>query len=272
LQAAGLVVLPWLSPEQKKAMQESQIRRSVGQQIAGRGLPTAQVEALVQQALGQLGQQSGGHPFSEGGVVTHELGHLLFRQSYWPGGWGEKGNPDGQYGSPAPDWLDETAAVLHEDEALTADRRKQFASIYNDRATGTSLEAMSKAKLIDLPTFLTQEHPLNRRAHAAMKLAKERGEMPSTGGVLQLSGAEAKAIAEDGILFYLQARLFADFMFTQTGDPKVFHSIADLISGGGDFGVWLQKKGKKHRVATDIPGLHRQWMAWLEETVRGNVT
>jgi hypothetical protein len=78
--------------------------------------------------------------------VAHELGHIWFTAWYDAG---RDGAP-GQYASTAPDWLDETAAILNEDEQGVAERRGGLAELLRDPET----------RLYPLAEFLNMAHPV----------------------------------------------------------------------------------------------------------------
>jgi len=124
-QAGYSLSLPWISAADKQALAEASVRKQVMEQT--KGMAAAQQEAIIKMAFakaGGSGSTSGDMSTTEQGALTHELGHLWFIAAFKPKD-GEAGGSHG-YGGWAPDWLDETAAVLLENETLTASRRKAF--------------------------------------------------------------------------------------------------------------------------------------------------
>ncbi|MEN3746931.1 hypothetical protein TPR58_07115 [Sphingomonas sp. HF-S3] len=238
--------LPWLSPEAMANAYRASITRAVTAQAASRNLTAAQTSALIESALAQ--QSAKWDPATlaelETGTLPHELGHGWFIKAFWPTSAPKAGD---HYGGPAPDWMDETAAVLMESDALAEKRRRQFATIYSGS------DAAARASLLDLGTFLSGGHP------ALPKLD------PSTSGgsVNVLTGDEAARIAKAAGSFYLQARLFADYVLDRSGDPAAFRSAADAFAAGKDSAGWLAASGPRLRLPSDIPALQKDWEQWL---------
>ena len=247
IEGAGYVkTLPWLDTDAKGKLQEQEITKQLADQI--KHLP----EAAQKQAMESLkAQLSSSEPAlsldKESGVLAHELGHLWFMAQF--------ADPSGEvgkkyaYGGWAPDWLDESAAVLMENAVLRDSRREQ-------------LKVLGEAQLIELKTFLTMEHPL---AQAVKDLVKDR---QSHGGeqVVFLTGDEADKFLEesgqsDAGNFYLQVSGFVAFMIEQTGDKAIFAKIASHFSQGGDLSSWTETTAQFENLAE----LESTWLAWVKQ-------
>ncbi|MCA1196521.1 hypothetical protein K9B35_00930 [Sphingomonas sp. R647] len=259
LTAAGFVrTLPWLTAGELEEQSLSSIRRG----IEGRpgGLPAgperlAAVEK-AQQAWRASSTLEKRHA-QDAGVVPHEMAHGWYVSSFWPGVGLDRG---GHYGGPGPDWLDETAAVLAEGDAFTDTRRQGFAKVYQGKQpANTPMAAITVSELLDLDRFLHQEHPMNGLQQPLIKSAATRGGQT----VVALTGEEAQRAARGGIVFYMQSRLFADFLIERTGDLAVFGSIAEAFSRGETIEQWLAANGKAKRLGATVPLLQSQWLAWL---------
>lgn len=246
LEGAGFEkILPWLDAEAKRKMREQAITKQLADRI--KHLP----EAAQQQAMASLKTQLGAappalSPDKENGVLAHELGHLWFIAQFpAPSGTTKKNHA---YGGWAPDWLDETAAVLMENAVLRDQRREQ-------------LKELRETQIIELETFLTMEHPL---AQAAKNLVKNQS--PTGGGdqVVFLSGEDADKFLEesgqgDAGNFYLQVSGFVDFMIKQTRDEAIFAKIASHLSEGENFASWA--KASSH--FENLSELESKWQAWV---------
>jgi hypothetical protein len=78
-------------------------------------------------------------------ILAHELGHAWFNAWYDS----DRDGVYGQYASTAPDWLDETAAILIEDEQGVAERRGGLAELLRD----------PEMRVYPLDEFLNMAHP-----------------------------------------------------------------------------------------------------------------
>jgi hypothetical protein len=257
LRAGGFpIVLPWLSPAEYAAASTASIRRATEAQLKARGMTDpALVEMAVKQAMSAWGAK---HPDSEwlekeAGAVPHEIGHMWYIARYWP-----KAAVDGtgHYGGPGPDWMDETAAVLLEDDRLANDRRKQFDVALADRSAEG---AEARASLIDLATFLHREHP----AKALQEMIMASAAASSGPRVMVLSAEEAKGKVKLAAQFYLQARLFADFLISRSGDQAIFAEIGAALGRGDSFEQWLGRKGTVRQVGRTVAEVQANWATWL---------
>ena len=260
LGSRGYKVLPWVDGEAKAAMLRDSITEQVGAQTAS--LPEAQRAALLKQALAKASASRPltADPGIEAGSVAHEMGHLLFN-SYFDGA--ERASTDGmvRYGSRAPDWLDEAAAVALENDALT---RRRYAS------ARTAFEADGKALAIPLQTYLTMEHPSLRAAQAM------RGRGGEGAKATMLSGDEAQAFLEasggDPEVFYRQSRLFIDYLVETSGDPRILYAIAQAYRDGGDLAGWLAKSGGVNGLPTTLEALDTEFEAWTRAKLANDPT
>jgi len=253
LEAAGYQWrLPWLSEAAMTGAYRDSVTRAVETKAKAMALDPARTEQLKAAALSQ--QAARLDPVQmrerERGALPHELGHGWFIRAWWPAT--ERRASGDHYGGPAPDWMDEVAAVLMESDAMAQGRRTRFASIHD----GT--DAAAKARLLDLATFLSGGHP----ALPVLDLAKSGG--GGAGGVRVLTGAEAAGVAAAAGDFYLQARLFADYVLDRSGDPAAFRTAAAAFAAGRTTAKWLATDGAKLRLPGTVAGVESDWRAWLE--------
>ena len=246
LRAAGAQwVLPWLDAAERQRLMEAGVRRAVVQQLG-----EAADERIVAQAVAQaLAQRTQASVDDARGALRHEIGHMLLIHAYWPQA---RSRGNGQYGGPGPDWLDEAAAVLMENEGLTERRRMQLRALIDGNA--------DSAGLLSLPAFLTAPHPL---AAIARDLT-DGAAGPDGASVTVLSGDDrARELAGLGAAFYVQSRAFADFLIETTGDEAVLGSIAGWIADGGTIDGWLTGRGAGQGLGATVEAMERQWLDWL---------
>lgn len=265
LAAAGYVWrLPWLSPKAQDDGLAASVRRAVETRAKQQGATAEATEEMVEAALAQ--QKARRTPEMadrrERGVVPHELGHGWYTRGWWPETPRAEGAPR-IYGSPGPDWMDEVAAVLMEDDVLTAERRSGIASRLE---TGGS----ERERLLDLKAFLTMDHPVGGSSLIMPTTAlPPAGTNPQTGApvatatIRVVSGEEARQIASAGLFFYHQSRLFADYLIERAGPSRAFVTAADTFAAGGTTADWLARHGASLGIATDIDTLDADWRAWV---------
>ncbi|MEM9501368.1 MAG: hypothetical protein AAF941_05930 [Pseudomonadota bacterium] len=252
----GYLLLPWINQSAKQDLLRRSIERQVMEQT--QSLAEPQRQALLAKALSKIDDdaRSSSTPPSdiELGTLAHEAGHILFADSYDDG----EAPADGErrYGSSSPDWLDELAAVLNENGSLTSSRY----DVARER-----LRAGDRPTAFSLREYLTMEHPSLRAA----QLLRERRNASGDSVAIALSGEEAKRFLEesggDPVQFYVQSRLFADFMFEKTENPRIFVEIAETLGAGQDFETWLAANGSEHGLAEDIDTLGNQFSDWVTE-------
>jgi len=251
LKAAGyLWRLPWLSEAAMAGAYRGSVLRAVEAQAKAMALDPARTEQLKAAALAQQAARLDPAKMREreAGALPHELGHGWFIRAYWPAA-ERKGSGD-HYGGPAPDWMDEVAAVLMESDAMADGRRARFATLYRGD------DAAARARLLDLAAFLSGGHP----ALPALDLPRSGG-----GGVRVLTGAEAAGVAAVAGDFYLQARLFADYVLDRSGDPAAFRSAGAAFAAGRTTAEWLATDGARLKLPGTVAGVERDWRAWLAQ-------
>ena len=130
---------------------------------------------------------------------------------------------------------------------------------------GTALrEARDGAALPPLSGFLAGDHPL--RAWALTQAAARTAGAERSGEtfVQVVSGEQARSLADQGAVFYAQARGFADFLETH-GGTSVFGAIATALAGGRSFDDWLAASGPAHGLPATVDALEAAWERWLAD-------
>tara|TARA_R110002020_G_scaffold143500_4_gene315774 strand:+ start:2723 stop:3631 length:909 start_codon:yes stop_codon:yes gene_type:complete len=134
-------------------------------------------------------------------LIPHEVGHLvLFNMQ------GSK--RDDQYGSDAPDWIDEAFAMAYESED-TADQR-----LYD------AVRLAAAGLLFRLPAFLEMEHP-------QLQGLLDSGPIEGP-AVFEIDPETGMATA----IFYAQSFLFQEYLVYLTNNSAILSEIASEIKKG----------------------------------------
>jgi len=258
LTAAGFNrVLVWFSQEDYVRQVVASVRMGAEETARRQGLDAEAIRSAGDRAVAARTPGRRALDAREAQVVPHELGHGWFIKAYWPGLANE---PQGHYGSPAPDWLDETAALLMEDGDGAEERRTLFRDVYKRRGRG-ALAAYPTAALIDLPRFLSRDHP----TRTAPDIRPTESVRPGAVSMRVINASDPAAMSGviEAALYYPQARMFADFLIDRAGEPQVFDAIAQAIARGQTFEDWLKTEGEAHALPASIAALDALWQAWL---------
>lgn len=250
-------LLPWITPAQIEAATVASLQRGAEAKAKAQGLGATQTKAAVDATIAAWRAKN---PLQtrlaqEEGTVPHEAGHGWYVKAFWPDA---VVDGKGHYGGPGPDWLDEMAAVLMESEKFTQTRRDQFGKIYSGQKLAGPLASLTRAQIVDLPLYLSREHPAKH-----LQGGPQPRQAIGGSGIRILSGDEAVKAASGAILFYLQSRVFADYLIARSGDPAVFAEIGAAFGRGETMDQWLAKRGAAHRLGTSVGALDAGWRAWL---------
>ncbi|MEO1028112.1 MAG: hypothetical protein AAFX02_03530 [Pseudomonadota bacterium] len=240
--------------------QKASIREQITEQLSvgGRTPNPVRLEAVYQQALTQYAEQhSDADPSTDTDQTVkplrHEIAHKLFIAAVWPP---IEGKP--AYGGGAPDWLDEVAAILAEDEVLTASRRTQIRKI------------ASQDKLIPLETFFSMQHPAYEGALEMVRRFKEANGDGSTSGVYSFSAEDFEAagidLDADAGKFYAQARGFIDYLDSRASGAKPLAVITDGLMDGRSLADTLADEGKNLGIPASIKELEKDFFTWLRQS------
>lgn len=255
LNAAGFShILPWPAP---RAFDEA-ARRSVEQGArrfaASQNMSPAQTEEVVARALSQI-PDAKAQAALDAGMVPHELGHLWFTAAFWPERTETDPGAPRHYGGPGPDWLDEAAAVILEDEPTAAQRRDHFRALMKGEAVPAVGPIDGRAILLDLPGLLAREHPgLARAVAVAPELAVKGG----VGVSFTPAGAGPRPAALERV-FYIQTRVFADYLIRISDHPATLAVIAQAMADGRSFEDWLASDGAAHGLPSTLSALSDGW-------------
>ncbi|EGF95593.1 hypothetical protein [Brevundimonas diminuta] len=254
LNAAGFShILPWPAPRAFDEAARRSIEQGARRFAASQNMSPAQTEEVVARALSQI-PDAKAQAALDAGMVPHELGHLWFTAAFWP----ERAAADAaprHYGGPGPDWLDEAAAVILENEPTAAQRRDHFRALMKGEAVPAVGPINGRAILLDLPGLLAREHPgLARAVAVAPELAVKGG----VGVSFTPAGAGLRPAALERV-FYIQTRVFADYLIQTSGRPTILAEIAQAMADGRSFEDWLASDGAAHGLPSTLSALSDGW-------------
>ncbi|MEN1972156.1 hypothetical protein WCE34_07420 [Luteimonas sp. MJ204] len=222
----------WLPAKAKRTMTERAMRQA--------GLDRARIN----RALAQLADR-------DAVTLRHEVGHAMYAALYWPDA---EGSLEQRYGTPAPDWLDEAAAILMETPESQARHLASFIDAARER----------RDSIPGLADFLQAEHPVRS---AALARALARGPRSQSGVQMMVaSGAGFPGVDT----FYGQSLLVGLFLAETSGEPTILAPVSAAIADGETFEQWLAQHGPRYRLPDTVAGLQPLWDAWLQQvTTRG---
>jgi len=255
-------ILPWLSQTDKKKLIHSSIRSQLQEQMPG--AMEEQIENILAAKMKEIddGKSNSEATQIEYSALAHELAHYWFIDGYWKEDAAALSNFEG-YGGPAPDWLDETAAVLAENEALTRSRRQQLIEKFRENSTDA---------IWPLTDYFNMEHPRLDLVKQQKALKRQRKDKSTQTTAIFMTADEVKERAKENNSraagnFYLQSRGFADFMIETTGNERIFAKIARFIANGGSMADWLKSEGSQQGLPASIEALEALWLSWLPSRI-----
>lgn len=226
LAAAGFVhVLPWPAPRAFDDAARRGVEQGARRFAASQNMSSAQTEEVVARAMSQIPDATA-QAALDAGMVPHELGHLWF-----------------------------TAAVVLEDEATAAMRRDQFRAMMKGETLPAIGPLDGRALLLDLQGLLSREHPgLARAVEAAPEVAASGGI-----GVSFTPAAAGPRPAALERIFYIQNRVFADYLIQTSGRAAILADIAQAVADGKSVEAWLSEKGADYGLPASIIDLQHDW-------------
>ncbi len=255
LAAAGFVhVLPWPAARAFDDAARRGVEQGARRFAASQNMSPAQTEEVVSRAMSQI-PDAAAQAALDAGMVPHELGHLWFTAAFWPQRSSTDADTPRHYGGPGPDWLDEAAAVALEDEATAALRRDQFRALMKGETVPAIGRIDGRALLLDLPGLLAREHPGLARA---ITVAPEVAASGGIGVSFIPAGAGPRSAALERI-FYIQNRVFADYLIERSGRDAILADIAQAVADGDRFEDWLVNRGPDYNLPASVISLRDDW-------------
>lgn len=167
-------------------------------------------------------------------VLRHEIGHDLFQRLV-------PRSRANQYGTDAPDWLDEMAAIAFEAPGNQAQRRR------------AARREADGGGLIPLSRLLAMEHP-------------EFSAQSSAAPGLVVMGAAPTS--HDTIRFYSTVQAFYDFLRTRSGSDAIVAELAAAFGRGDDLGTWILKRVRHDDRQRSLEQLDAEFRNWIVEDPR----
>ena len=152
-------------------------------------------------------------------VLPHEIGHDLLRRYVIPD------SHPGQYGTDAPDWLDEAVAIAFEPAEDQTQRRCEASTLLQERA------------LIPLGRFLTMTHP---------DLAKRRS---APAGLRATTLTLDSSTSRDTPAFYAMSMAFPEYVAARTQSASAFADMIRAYRDGRPMAkraAWKVRRGAEH--------------------------
>lgn len=247
--AGAVRVLPWISPSARRQVMEQGVRDAVARQA-----PAGQADALTASALARAMPQIDASlaKSTQPGVMAHELGHLWYIQAYWTG----VARAADTYGSAAPDWLDEAAAVLMEREGLTEARRAAFHRVWTETPQADAVSAL-----------MAETHPAF--ASGASTAALTQGQPVASGPrVMTMTGEEFQRRTGTDInaagAFYTRVRAMLDFIEDRTGDHQAIVRLTTHLRAGGTIEDWLVQDPAGRQLGGTVAAADAAFKAWAD--------
>jgi len=218
----------WLPAKAKRAMTERAMRQ-------------ARLDrARIRQGLARMAAE-------DATTLRHEVGHAMYAAMYWPDA---IGTLQDRYGTPAPDWLDEAAAIAMEPPEAQASHLAAFIGVARQRPR----------EIPGLASFLASEHPV-RGAGLASALA--RGPKSDSGVQMMVTSGSFPGLET----FYGQSLLTGLFLAETSGNPQILAPISRAIADGLDFDAWLARDGTSFGLPSTVVELEPLWDNWLRQQV-----
>lgn len=258
LRAAGFgVIVPWRLRQAQINAEIGAMRSRFTEMMAANGMSDEQINQAMEQPLARLRERHIPEAMAanEAGAIPRLLGGGWYAAAFWPEA---APDPDARHASPGPDWMDEIAGQLLETPVMADDKRTQFAEVWS--GSHRMAPRSDAAKLLDLPAFLSAEHPLRAMASA-------QGGRPGGPVVMMMGGGHGGGGAPQSMpapmLYGFQARMFADYLSGKSGDPAVFGRLGKAFAAGTTFDAWLAGEGAGLGLPATIDALNADWRAWL---------
>jgi hypothetical protein len=171
-------------------------------------------------------------------ILPHEIGHDLLKRYLIPA------THPGQYGTDAPDWLDEAVAVAFEEPDDQAQRRCEASSL------------LKSDGLIPLRRFLAMVHPdlaANKKALA---------------GARTHTFVFDSSASKDTPAFYAMSIAFPEYLAAGTHSPAILAETIEAFRAGRPLDEWLPARLGGSGQDAGIDKMDRSFLEWLRSDSR----
>ena len=159
-------------------------------------------------------------------LLRHEIAHELFARHLVPT------TTDRQYGTDAPDWLDEMAAVAFEDSDRRSSRRR---------------DAKNQG-LLNLTALLRMTHP-----ELGAPVVREEGQAFAAGPVS----------SDRTIPFYATVSCLYEFLAEKSGNEGIVAELATAFNRGEDLERWLPDRLGYDRRRESLEQMNADFLRWF---------
>lgn len=163
-------------------------------------------------------------------VLRHEIGHDLLERYVIPK------STKNQYGTDAPDWLDEMAAVAFEGAEQQSNRRR------------TARRETARAGLLPLSQLLSMEHP-----EFKSKVAVDPTQVIAT----------IEPTSNDAIRYYSTIQAFYDFLLARVRNTAIVAELSGAYMRGDDLKMWVINKLHSGREVGSLEEVDADFSRWL---------
>lgn len=163
--------------------------------------------------------------------LRHEIGHDLLARYLIPR------SSDGEYGTDAPDWLDEMAAIAFEG-AEQQSNRQQVARMEADRVG-----------LLPLERLMTMVHPEFRTRLATAS---------------DTAFTTAQPTSKDTVRFYSTIRVFYDYLIAKTGDRAIVAHLAAAYRRGDNLKTWIVDRLRPKGEGDSLEAVNANLLRWFD--------
>lgn len=169
-------------------------------------------------------------------ILAHEIGHDLFRRYVVPS------TRPRQYGTDAPDWLDESVAIAFEDADLKAERRCE------------AFRHLKSGTLISIDRYLTMEHPDLAATPADAGQSRDFVSSPIVSALTPV--------------FYAMSLAFSEYLVARTGSTSILGDIGRIAAKGEAPDQWIKIKIAGSHSKDSAATLNQDFVTWLSADER----
>lgn len=168
-------------------------------------------------------------------VLRHEIGHDLLERYLIPR------SSTNQYGTDAPDWLDEMAAIGFEGAEQQSDRRR------------TAVKDAAGPGLLPISQLLSMDHPESKT-----KVADDGNHSIVT----------VTPTSKDTTRFYSTVQAFYDYLLDRTGNVAIIAELAAAFNSGKDLKMWVADKLRSGRKLESLDQINADFLRWIANDPR----
>lgn len=267
IRAAGFEhVLAWPSGAAFERATREGVERAARGFAASQGMTAEQADQVVATAIANQ-PDARFRAAMDASMVPHELGHLWYTSTFWPEDRGYVEGSRPHYGGPGPDWLDEAAGIVMEEQTTADQRRNDFRSLMRGETVASLGRVDGRPILLDVIRLVSRQHP---GLEAGMQPSPQAAASARANGGVGVSYTPAGAgpAARPGAMvnvFYIQTRVFTDYLIQKSGRSDIIAVITRAVAAGGTFEAWLARDGAALGLPATLADLQSDWQRYAEQ-------